>query len=189
MSYHVDRVRAQYPALSEGFAHLDGAAGTQAAAPVIEAIAGTLRRAVSNRGSAFESARRANQIVADARDAVADLVGGQAAGVVFGASATALTYRVAGTLAQGWGSGDEVVVSRLDHDANVRPWVQAATSAGATVRWAEFDPKTGELPAEQYPALLRVPAIASMTGAAAWVPAAPSRWANPSDSAGYLVRT
>lgn len=174
MSYDVDQIRARYPALSEGFAHLDGAAGTQAAAPVIEAIAGTLRRAVSNRGTAFESARRAEQIVADARAAVADLVGGQPGGVVFGASATALTYRVAGTLAQGWASGDEVVVSRLDHDANVRPWVQAATAAGATVRWAEFDPKTGELPPEQYEALLsprtRLVAVTAASNAIGTVP-------------------
>jgi len=174
MSYHVDEVRAQYPALSEGFAHLDGAAGTQTAAPVIEAIAGTLRRAVSNRGTAFESARRGNQIVADAREAVADLVGGQADGVVFGASATALTYRVANTLAQDWVPGDEVVVSRLDHDANVRPWVRAATAAGATVRWAEFDPKTGELPAEQYAALLsprtRLVAVTGASNAIGTIP-------------------
>ncbi len=174
MSYHVDQVRTRYPALSEGFAHLDGAAGTQAAAPVIEAIAGTLSRAVSNRGTAFESARRANRIVADAREAVADLLGGRAGGVVFGASATALTYRVADTLAQGWVPGDEVVVSRLDHDANVRPWVRAATAAGATVRWAEFDPKTGELPADQYAALVsprtRLVAVTAASNAIGTIP-------------------
>lgn len=174
MSYHVDRVRALYPALSEGFAHLDGAAGTQAAAPVIEAIAGTLRRAVSNRGTAFEASRRANEIIAAAREAVADLVGGTAAGVVFGASATALTYRVAGTLAQGWTSGDEVIVSRLDHDANVRPWVQAAEAAGATVRWAEFDPATGELPVGQYAELAgprtRLVAVTAASNAIGTIP-------------------
>src|SRR4051812_34198545 len=110
----VDLVRAAYPALAEGFAHLDGAAGTQVAAPVTDAIAATLRRAVSNRGSAFEPARRSGEIVAAARAAVADLVGGVPGGVVFGPSATALTYTVAGTLAGSWGPGDEVVVSRLD---------------------------------------------------------------------------
>ena len=66
-----------------------------------------------------------------AREAVADLVGGTAAGVVFGPSATGLTYTVAGTLAKTWRTGDEVVVSRLDHDANVRPWVQAAQAAAS----------------------------------------------------------
>lgn len=172
MSYDVARVRATYPALAEGFAHLDGAAGTQVAAPVIDAIAGTLRRAVSNRSAAFEPGRRSSEIVTAAREAVADLVGAVPAGVVFGPSATSLTYVVARTLAQSWGPGDEVVVSRLDHDANVRPWVQAAKSAGATVRWAEIDPATGDLPAAQYADLLgpqtrlvAVTAASNVTGA------------------------
>jgi cysteine desulfurase family protein (TIGR01976 family) len=81
---------------------------------------------------------------------VADLLGTAPRGVVLGPSATALTYTLARTLGATWRPGDEVVVSRLDHDANVRPWVQAAEAAGATVRWAEFDPATGELPAGQY---------------------------------------
>jgi cysteine desulfurase family protein (TIGR01976 family) len=170
----IERVRAAYPALAEGFAHLDGAAGTQVAAPVIEAIAGTLSRAVSNRGSAFEPARRSGEIVAAAREAVADLVGGVAGGVVFGPSATALTYLVARTVSRDWGPGDEVVVSRLDHDANVRPWVQAAEATGATVRWAEFDPATGELGAGQYPGLLgprtRLVAVTAASNAIGTVP-------------------
>jgi len=150
MTYDVARVRAAYPALAEGFVHLDGAAGTQVAAPVADAIAGTLRRAVSNRSAAFEPGRRATAIIDAARAALADLVGGEPGGVVFGPSATALTYLVASTLARSWQPGDEVVVSRLDHDANIRPWVQSAADAGATVRWAEFDPATGGLPTGQY---------------------------------------
>jgi cysteine desulfurase family protein (TIGR01976 family) len=67
---------------------------------------------------------------------------------------TTLTYRLAAALAAGWGPGDEVVVSRLDHDANVRPWIQVAARAGATVRWAEVDLATGELPAGQYEGLI-----------------------------------
>jgi cysteine desulfurase family protein (TIGR01976 family) len=67
---------------------------------------------------------------------------------------TTLTYRFAATLSRQWGPGDEVVVSRLDHDANVRPWVQAAARSGATVRWAEVDVSTTELPAAQYADLL-----------------------------------
>ena len=154
MTYDVARVRAAYPALAEGFVHLDGAAGTQIAAPVADAIAGTLRRAVSNRSAAFEPGRRATAIVDAARSALADLVGGEPGGVVLGPSATALTYLVARTLARSWRPGDEVVVSRLDHDANVRPWVQAAETAGATVRWASFDPATGGLPTAQYASLI-----------------------------------
>ena len=74
--------------------------------------------------------------------------------MILGPNMTTLTYRLAGTLAKDWGHGDEVIVSRLDHDANVRPWVQAASQAGATVRWAEVETETGELPAAQYDHLL-----------------------------------
>jgi selenocysteine lyase/cysteine desulfurase len=174
MTFDIDRVRAAYPALAEGFVHLDGAAGTQVAAPVVEAIAGTLRRAVSNRGTAFEPSRHSGEIVAAARQAVADLVGGVPGGVVFGASATALTYLVARTMARTWRPGDEVVLSRLDHDANVRPWVQVAASAGAIVRWADVDPDTGELPAKQYAGLVgprtRLVAVTAASNAIGTVP-------------------
>src|SRR5262245_13244009 len=88
------------------------------------------------------------------REAVADLVGGVPEGVVLGPNMTTLTYRIAAALAATWLPGDEVVVSRLDHDANIRPWMQAAERAGAVVRWAEIDTATGELPAEQYASLL-----------------------------------
>ena len=76
---------------------------------------------------------------------MADLLGADPRGIVFGRSATSLTYDLARALAKDWGPGDEVVVTRLDHDANIRPWVQAAEAAGATVRWVDFDPATGEL--------------------------------------------
>jgi cysteine desulfurase family protein (TIGR01976 family) len=89
--------------------------------------------------------RAADDVVLAARQAVADLVGGRPGGVVFGRSATQLAYDTARVLSAGWEPGDEVVVTRLDHDANVRPWVQAAGARGATVRWADLDPATGEL--------------------------------------------
>lgn len=171
MILDVSRVRSGYPALAEGFAQLDGAGGTQPAAPVIDAVATAMRTAVSNRGTAHEPARRSGEIVAAARSAVADLVGGDPAGVVFGPSATALTYLVARTLAAGWQPGDEVVLSRLDHDANVRPWVQT----GATVRWADIDPATGGLDVEQYRELIgprtRLVAVTAASNAVGTVPA------------------
>jgi cysteine desulfurase family protein (TIGR01976 family) len=88
--------------------------------------------------------------VAAARQAVADLTGGVAAGVAFGPSATEWAYRISVTLSRDWRPGDEVVLSRLDHDSNIRPWIQAAERAGAVLRWAEPDPATGELPVAQY---------------------------------------
>ena len=150
LPFDVTRIRASYPALRDGHAYLDGAAGTQVPLPVIDAIAAAYRDGIGNVGGAFAASERSGRIVAEARRAVADLVGGSAPGVVFGPSMTALTYRIAGALSKEWAPGDEVVVSRLDHDANIRPWVQAATRAGAVVRWAEADPATGELPVPQY---------------------------------------
>jgi cysteine desulfurase family protein (TIGR01976 family) len=153
-TFDVARVRGSYPALADGHAYLDGAAGTQVPGPVIDAIAGAYRAGIGNIGGAFAASERSDAIVAEARRAVADLTGGAASGVVFGPSMTALTYRMSGALARGWAPGDEIVVSRLDHDANIRPWIQAAARAGAVVRWAEADLATGELPAAQYAELV-----------------------------------
>ena len=154
MPFDVKRVRDMYPALADGYAYLDGAAGTQVPQAVIDAVAGAYLLGIGNVGGAFPASHRSDGIVAECRRAVADLVGGHPDGVVLGPNMTTLTYRLAYALAAGWGPGDEVVLSRLDHDANVRPWVQVATRAGAAVRWAEVDLATGELPVEQYRALL-----------------------------------
>jgi cysteine desulfurase family protein (TIGR01976 family) len=153
-TFDVARVRDSYPALADGHAYLDGAAGTQVPVPVIDAIADAYRAGIGNTGGAFAASERSGAIVAEARRAVADLTGGVASGVVFGPSMTALTYRMSAALARGWAPGDEIVVSRLDHDANIRPWVQAAARAGTVVRWAEADVATGELPAAQYAELV-----------------------------------
>jgi cysteine desulfurase family protein (TIGR01976 family) len=150
----VNAVRAGYPALADGYAYLDGAAGTQVPTVVIDAISAAYRSGLGNVGGAFPASGRSDAIIAECRQAVADLVGGTAAGVILGPNMTTLTYRLAAALSRDWGPGDEVIVSRLDHDANVRPWVQAAQRAGATVRWAEVDLPSGELDAGQYDALL-----------------------------------
>jgi len=154
MGLDVSAVRAMYPALADGYAYLDGAAGTQLPAPVIDAISDAHRSGLGNSDGAFPASARSDAIVAECRRAVADLVGGDPAGVILGPNMTTLTYRVAATLARDWGPGDQVIVSRLDHDANIRPWVQAARRAGADVRWAEVDLPSGELDPAQYDALL-----------------------------------
>jgi cysteine desulfurase family protein (TIGR01976 family) len=154
LTFDVRAVRALYPALADGHAYLDGAAGTLVPVPVIEAIAAAYRAGIGNLGGAFEASGRSDSIVAQARAAVADLVGGTADGVVFGPSATALAYRFADALSRQWTADDEIVVSRLDHDSNIRPWIQAAGRVGAIVRWAEADLATGELPAAQYAELV-----------------------------------
>jgi cysteine desulfurase family protein (TIGR01976 family) len=154
MALDVNAVRAGYPALADGYAYLDGAAGTQVPDTVIDAISAAHRSGLGNAGGAFPASKRSDAITAECRQAVADLVGGTAAGVILGPNMTTLTYRLAAALAKSWRPGDEVIVSRLDHDANVRPWVQAAQRAGAAVRWAEVDLPSGELDAGQYGALL-----------------------------------
>jgi cysteine desulfurase family protein (TIGR01976 family) len=145
MAYDVDALRSRFPALNSGVAYFDTPGGSQVPDVVAGAIADTLRAGLSNRGRVTASERAADDVVLGARSAMADLLGADPGGIVFGRSMTQLTYDFARTIAKTWSPGDEVVVTRLDHDANIRPWVQAAAAVGATVRWADFDPGTGEL--------------------------------------------
>lgn len=146
MAYDVARIRSWFPALDYGWAQFDGPGGTQTPRQVGEAVASVLTGPLSNRGLIGESEVRAEEAVTSFRLAVADLVNAHPRGVVHGRSATQLVYDFSRHLSRGWGVGDEVVVTRLDHDSNVRPWVQAAERAGATVRWVDFDADTSELP-------------------------------------------
>jgi cysteine desulfurase family protein (TIGR01976 family) len=145
MTYDVAAVRSQYPALASGEAFFDGPGGTQVPQPVVDAVATTLASPVSNRGPHTTPQRAADEIVHACRAALGDLLATDPRGIVFGRSMTQLTYDLSRAIAKTWEAGDEVVVSRLDHDGNVRPWVQAAEARGATVRWVDFDPETAEL--------------------------------------------
>ncbi|MGB5934263.1 MAG: cysteine desulfurase-like protein [Ornithinimicrobium sp.] len=146
-SLDVESVRAQFPALEHGTAFFDGPGGSQTPEAVTDAIGDALRAGLSNRDRGTHSGRRADDIVLAARSAIADLVGADSDAVVFGRSMTALTFDLARTLTRRWGPGDNVVVTSLDHDANIRPWVIAAESVGAQARFAHFDIETTELPA------------------------------------------
>jgi cysteine desulfurase family protein (TIGR01976 family) len=160
------RVRAAFPALDHGVAHFDGPGGSQVPTPVAEAVARTLTAGVANRGTVTDAERRAESAVVHARSAIADLLGAAPGGVVFGRSMTQLTYDVSRALAKEWRPGDEVVVTRLDHDANIRPWLAAAQTAGATVRWAGFDRATGELDVDDVTSLLSARTrLVAVTGA------------------------
>src|ERR1700739_3923859 len=106
MSFDVNRVRAAYPALSDGYAYLDGAAGTQVPAAVIEAIADAYRSGLGNVGGPSPASGRSGSLVAECRQALADLTGGSPDGVILGPNMTTLTYRLAETLSQSWGPGD-----------------------------------------------------------------------------------
>src|SRR3954468_15830178 len=166
MSYDVAAVRAQFPALRAGLAHFDSPGGTQVPESVARAVTDTLISPIANRGRITAAERTADDVVLGARQAMADLLGADPRGIVFGRSATQLTFDISRTLAAGWGPGDEVVVSRLDHDANVRPWVRAAEGTGATVRWIGFDPTSGELTADDVAqALTERTRLVAVTGA------------------------
>ncbi len=154
MRYDLSALRDRFPALKAGFAHFDGPGGSQVPDAVADAVARALVAPLANRGSVTEAERAADTIVLDARSAMADLLGVDPSGIIFGRSMTALTFDMARTLAATWGPGDEVVVTRLDHDANIRPWVLAAEAVGAKVRWAEFDPASAELTEDDVAAVL-----------------------------------
>ena len=144
--FDVARIRARMPALASGVAFFDGPGGTQLPDVVADAMRTAMTEPLSNRGTMTQSERNAESIVLGSRLAAADLLGCDPAGVVFSRSMTEATFMVARTLANDWGPGDRVVVTDLDHDANVRPWVTYAQKAGAEVAWARLDPTTGELP-------------------------------------------
>jgi cysteine desulfurase family protein (TIGR01976 family) len=141
----VQELRRRFPALSrvvEGLpaAYLDGPAGTQVPEAVIDAIGEALVMAASNVGGAFQASHDSEAAVAAARGAGAELVGGEPAEIVFGPNMTTLTFSISRAMAVGWSEGDNVVVSRLDHDANITPWVQAANDRGVEVRFARLRP-------------------------------------------------
>jgi len=148
MSLDVAALRAQFPSLASGIAHFDGPGGTQTPAIVGQAIASTLTGPLSNLGTRAVSERNASEAIRAFRLAFGDLLATPPNGVVYGRSATQITYDFSRHLSKDWGPGDEVVVSQLDHDANVRPWVQAAERVGATVRWLRLDPATADLDLE-----------------------------------------
>lgn len=145
MSFDVAALRTHFPSMASGVAHFDGPGGTQTPREVGEAVVATLCGPLSNRGTTAVSERNAEAAVAGFRSAMAHLLGTSPQGIVHGRSATQLTYDFSRTLAKTWEPGDEVVLSRLDHDGNVRPWVQAAQARGVTVRWLDLDPATTEL--------------------------------------------
>lgn len=154
MAFDIARIRGLFPALGDGWIHFDGAAGMLIPEQVASAVSTAMRAPVSAAGGVFPAAQRADSIVTAARRAVADLVGADPAGVVLGPSSSVLLRRLADALSERWTIGDEVVLSRLDDEANLAPWLRAAKRVGAVPRWSEIDIETCELPAWQYEDLI-----------------------------------
>lgn len=154
LSFDLARVRGLYPTLGAGNAHLDGTFGALQPESVIRAIIATLRSSPVQPGSRSARSQRSVASMQSARRAVADLVGTTPESVVLGQSQDELLSRFSRLLSQEWQLGDEVLLSRMDADWTVQPWLRAARSAGGSVRWAEVDLETGELPTWQYEHLI-----------------------------------
>ena len=143
VTFDVEAVRAKFPALKREVAgrpavFADAPGGTQVPFDVIDAMTGYLERSNANRGGEFITSIETDEIVESARSAMADFLNCDTGEVVFGASMTTLAFALSRSLVRELKEGDEIVVTRLDHDGNISPWIAAAEDAGATVRWVDF---------------------------------------------------
>ena len=152
-------IRSRFPALARVVdgrpaVFVDAPGGSQVPEPVIEAMAGYLRRSNANAHGAFATSQETDDVIAEAHRASADLLNADVDEVIFGPNATTLLFALSRSVARTLGPGDEVVVTRLDHDANVRPWVLAAEDAGATVRWVDIREEDATLDPASFEAAL-----------------------------------
>lgn len=153
--FPIDAVRSRFPALGiDQRIYLDGPGGTQVCEPAITAMARHLAGGTANLGGSFATSRETGATTDAARAAMADLLGAVPDEIAFGPNMTSLTFAMSRVLSQAWKEGDELIVSRLDHDANVAPWLLVARDRGMTVRWIDFDPATGLLELDALPALV-----------------------------------
>jgi cysteine desulfurase family protein (TIGR01976 family) len=147
-NFPIDAVRSRFPALSRDVdgqpaVYFDAPGGTQACDTAIAAMAAHLSKGTANAGGAFATSVETDRLSDDAHAAIADLLGARPEEIAFGPNMTSLTFAVSRALARDWSEGDELVVTQLDHDANVAPWLEVAEDRGMTVRWLDFDPATG----------------------------------------------
>ena len=138
VAFDVAAARARFSALGSDLAFFDGPGGTQVPDEVIEAIAIYLRESNANVSGPYETSRRTERLVADARLAAGSFLGCSPGEVIFGANMTTLNCALSRTVAREWSEGDEVVVTRLDHDGNVSPWLELAHDLGLVVRFADI---------------------------------------------------
>lgn len=159
MSLDPNMIRPNFPALQrqvngQPVIYLDGPGGTQVPSSVIDAMARYLSRGSSNLGGPFLVSREADEVVAQARQAMATMLNAAPNEISFGQNMTSVTLNFSRALAQTWQAGDQIIVTRLDHDANISPWLVAARDRGVTVRWLDFDPVDCTLRLDQLANLL-----------------------------------
>jgi cysteine desulfurase family protein (TIGR01976 family) len=158
-NFPIDSVRSRFPALSrevdgQPAVYFDAPGGTQACDAAIGAMIAHLREGTANAGGPFATSIETDRLSDNAHAAIADLLGARPEEIAFGPNMTSLTLAVSRALARDWHAGDELIVTRLDHDANVAPWLQVAEDRGMAVRWLDFDPDTGRWTLDDLAALL-----------------------------------
>jgi cysteine desulfurase family protein (TIGR01976 family) len=139
----VGAVRARFPALASGVAFLDGPGGTQVPQSVIDAIAAYLRESNANLGGAFAASRRSDELIERAHEAAARFLGCRAEETIFGANMTTLNFALTRALGRTLQAGDEILVTRLDHDGNVSPWLELARDRDLRVDFVDIEADTG----------------------------------------------
>ncbi len=158
-SFPIDQIRPQFPALATSDdgtqrIYFDAPGGTQICRPALDRMVAALERGIANAGGAFAASAETDALSLEAHAAMADLLGADPGEIAFGPNMTTLTFSLSRALAQEWREGDEIVLTRLDHDANVSPWLLAARDRGVTVRWLDIDPDTTSLAVAELPDLL-----------------------------------
>lgn len=155
MHIQPEDVRIKFPALQRDVVFFDNPGGTQVPSQVIDRMVAYLRDSNANHGGAFETSQRSDEVIDQARLALADFLNaGDPAEIVFGPNMTSLTFNLSRSLAHDFQPDDEIIVTRLDHDANISPWLKIAEERGATVRWLDFDVEDCTLRMEQFKQLL-----------------------------------
>lgn len=156
MSLNLKQIREQFPSLDRPAIFFDNPGGTQIARPSLERIQRYLLECNANRHGEFPTSRASDEIVDEAHAAMADLLGAsRPEEIVFGPNMTTLTFQISRSLARTWRKGDTIVVTRLDHDANIMPWVLAAEERGCRVEWVDFDVEDCTLSLESFERALR----------------------------------
>lgn len=146
MTLDLTRVRQQFPALAREEVFFDNPGGTQVARQCLDRISAYLVTSNANHGGLFATSVRSDAVLEEAHQAMADLYNAPSAEeIIFGANMTTLTLHLSRSISREWNAGDEIVVTRLDHDANVTPWILAAQDRGVKVNWVDFDVEDGTL--------------------------------------------
>jgi cysteine desulfurase family protein (TIGR01976 family) len=154
-TFDVRAVREQFPALARtyngrGVVYFDGPGGSQVARQAIDAMAGYMERGGANLHGVFPTSTETEEILARTRETAADFLGAEPDETAFGANMTTLTFAISRALAREWDETSEIVVTELDHRANVDPWLIAAREKGAKVRWVRLDPETMTLDQDDF---------------------------------------